>query len=276
LGNYLLERGMINQPDLFSFLRRQIEETCYSILLLRQGDFFLTQYDVSTLNSPFTLNAQSLLMEGLRRMDEMDYYGKRIPSTAHRVERVADASGPDEALGERCATIWRLIEEPVTIEALTRQSRFGRFETTKQVFHLLERSLVQILAPDEDDVNEQKDEEHLNPEWLIERFNVVFNAIARSAGPAGLDLEHVLGRFIALYGFDEILGGVQVQEDEGRLDMASLLENLARDGGTKPEALSQPLNELLFFVLFSVRAQLGTPERSHVQRMVNRLYLELG
>ena len=275
LGNYLLEKGMINQPDLFGFLRKQIEETFYSILLIREGDFYLTKYDVTTLNSPITLNAQSLLMEGLRRMDEMDYFEKRIPSRAHRIERAAGAAGPDESMGARASTLWRLLDAPTTLDALIRASRFGRFETTKQVFHLLERNQVAVLEPLTEGAQERQETDELEPGRLLDRFNAVFEAVNRAVGAEPGRFAAILGHFTDLYGFKELFADVGVEEDV-RLAPAAVLANHRASGATKPEALSQPLNELLFFLLFSIRGQLHTVEREHVQRMVNRLYLDLG
>ena len=112
-------------------------------------------------------------------------------------------------------------------------------------------------------------------ERLIERFNLVYETVNRAVEAEGAGFAEIVARFVELYGFEDLLGGVAVEE-RVRLNPQMVLEKFEATGATKSEKLSQPLNELLFFLLFSVRGQLGAPERAHVQRMVNRLYLELG
>lgn len=56
--------------------------------------YFLDRYDESRLMSRYNISANSLLMEGVRRMDEMSYFRERVPSENHVPTKVQGKADP--------------------------------------------------------------------------------------------------------------------------------------------------------------------------------------
>ena len=278
LGNYLLDKGVINQADLYVYVRRQVEETFYSVLLFKRGDFFLTGFDVDALPSPLSLNAQSMLMEGLRRLDEMAYFRQKIAGPQSRVVRVDGASGA-VAPDAKGATLLAILEHPQTVADLTRHSRLGDFETMKLLFHLVSGGHVQVRE-ERDYSTQGLDADHVTTEMsnMVDTFNSVFQRIYEAISRHGRQdaLEQGLETFLQFYGFVELFHDVTFDE-EGRLDKERLLQNLQQNQmDNRVSFLSQALNELLFFEMFAAREWLERDEQQDLQKIINQLFIEIG
>jgi hypothetical protein len=278
LGNYLLDRGVINQADLYVYVRRQVEETFYSILMFKAGDFYLTAFDVDALPSPLSLNAQSMLMEGLRRLDELAYFKQKIPGPQSRIAR-AEAPQSAPAPDAKEQVLLSLLEQPMTVDDLTRTSRLGDFESMKLLFHLVQSGHIQVLEA-RDFATEGLDTDHVTTEMsnMVETFNSVFQRIYEAISRHGRQdaLEQGLETFLQFYGFVELFHDVTFDE-QGRLDKTRLLQNLQQNPmDNRVSFLSQALNELLFFEMFAAREWLEREEQQDLQKIINQLFIEIG
>lgn len=274
LGNYLLEEKLVTQSDLYGHVMRQVEEIFYSILLIDEGDFYLTRFDVDLLPRPIALNTQTLLMEGLRRMDEMAYFRQRIPHGGVRIARADNVD--EETLSPRERLVLAQLDEPRTVDDLTLRCRLGEFETLKVVFHLLQRGAVRAA----DDAAGEGDDAAVTSEMstLVDTFNSVFRRIYQAVSKHGRQdaLERGLQTFLQFYGFVELFQGVQFDE-QGALDKESLLANLQKNQiDNRLSFLSQALNELLFFEMFAAREWLERDEQQDLQKIINQLFIEIG
>ena len=81
LGEILVAMGVISQPDLERYMRMQIEEAVYYLFTWTQGTFHF-EADVRPEQQDFlvSINPESLLLEGARRVDEWSLIEKKIPS----------------------------------------------------------------------------------------------------------------------------------------------------------------------------------------------------
>ena len=81
LGEILVTSGAISQPDLEHFVRMQIEEAVYYLFTWTRGTFTF-ESDVRPAEQEITVsvNPESLLLEGARRVDEWSLIEKKIPS----------------------------------------------------------------------------------------------------------------------------------------------------------------------------------------------------
>jgi hypothetical protein len=274
LGNFLLEEKLLTQQELYGFVMRQVEEIFYSILLIQEGDFYLTRFDVDSLPRPLSLNTQTLLMEGLRRMDEMAYFRQRIPRDNVRFGR--SNGGPAEA-SPREQGLLEQLDEPRTLDELTYRSRLGEFETLKVLHHLLERGAVRILK---EAVHGNGDGAPITAEMsgLVDTFNSVFRRIYQAVSKHGRQgaLEQGLETFLQFYGFVELFQDVTF-DPQGALDKDTLLANLQKNQiDNRLSFLSQALNELLFFEMFAAREWLERDEQQDLQKIINQLFIEIG
>src|SRR5262252_7484501 len=81
LGEILVEQGAISQPELERYIRVQIEEAVYFLFTWTQGTFNF-EADVKPERQDFlvSINPESLLLEGARRVDEWSLVEKKVPS----------------------------------------------------------------------------------------------------------------------------------------------------------------------------------------------------
>src|SRR5438045_2340670 len=81
LGEVLVAMAVITQADLERYMRVQIEESVYYLFTWTQGTFNF-EADVRPERQDFlvSINPESLLLEGARRVDEWSLIEKKIPS----------------------------------------------------------------------------------------------------------------------------------------------------------------------------------------------------
>lgn len=279
LGNYLLDQGLINQAELYVFIRRQVEEIFYSVLLIKDGDFYLTRFDVDSLPSPLSINAQSMLMEGLRRSDEMQHFQKRIPHRNVKVVRDKNRSTDGIKLEPKEVQILNALTQSHSVEELTRLCRLGEFETMKVLFHLIQSGLVRIIE-ERDYASAGVDPSEVTTEMsnMVDTFNSVFQRIYQAISKHGQQnaLKQGLDTFLQFYGFVELFQGVTFDQS-GALDKRTLLANLNKNQiENRVSFLSQALNELLFFEMFAAREWLEREEQQELQKIINQLFIEIG
>src|SRR5688572_26644755 len=81
LGELLVDRGMITRDALNAQIRVQIEEAVYFLFTWTEGSFNF-EADIRPEEQDFlvSINPESLLLEGARRVDEWSLIEKKIPS----------------------------------------------------------------------------------------------------------------------------------------------------------------------------------------------------
>jgi hypothetical protein len=179
LGDVLVELGFVGKQDLREMTALQTTETVFRLFHWKSGTYEFEPGDVEWDAETVTpLRAESVLMEGFRRVDEWPLVRRKITSTAMTFERLkmlepdrpgrahgADARGDDvdaafDALGEeperrksdpalgpnerRC---FELAEPGRTVERIVDLSRLGEFETCKALLNLANHGYLRPLPP---------------------------------------------------------------------------------------------------------------------------------
>lgn len=279
LGNYLLDQGLITQTDLYLNVRRQVEEIFYSILVMKTGEFILLRFEPEAVPGPLSLSTQSMLMEGLRRIDEMAHFRERIPENDVRLVAKA-GQGDVQNLGPRERVILNVLRQPRTVAQVISACRFGEFETIKALYQLQQDEFLEEVEPaDGEPVAPPEQSLQLDSETaaMIDTFNAVFERIFEAISRHGQEnaLEKGLETFLQFYGFVELFQDVKFEN--GRLDKPQLLKNLeGNDAENRLSFLSQALNELLFFEMFAAREWLERDEQQDLQKIINQLFIEIG
>lgn len=140
LGEILLERGWITADDFEKYLRIQTEEAVYSLFTWSQGSFFFeVDQPPPEEELQLSLNPESLLLEGARRVDEWSLIEKKIPSMdlifaveSERVEAAEVELTPEQ---ER---ILPLLDGSHTVQDLVDRTGLGEFEVGKSLFGLIQ------------------------------------------------------------------------------------------------------------------------------------------
>ncbi len=185
LGDILVELGFVSRQDLKVMTALQTTETVYRLFHWKSGTYAFEPGDVEWDRETVTpLRAESVLMEGFRRVDEWPLVRRTITSTAmtfapgkplepERPER-ADATGARGARGgddELDAAFGGLGDEPEerrgefatlganerrvhalavpgrTVEKIVDLSRLGEFETCKALLNLVNLGHLEPVEP---------------------------------------------------------------------------------------------------------------------------------
>lgn len=140
LGELLLERGALDPDTLTACIQRQIEEAIYYLFTWKRGSFY---FEVGKTPEGgevvVSVNPESLLLEGARRVDEWSVIEEKIPSLdlIYEVDRERlgearlDLTKEQEVLAE-------LLDGTRTVEEAAEGSGFGEFQTGKALYGLLQ------------------------------------------------------------------------------------------------------------------------------------------
>jgi hypothetical protein len=272
LGTILVERGLVTTHHLYEAVQRQIEEIFHSTLLLRSGAFYFIRSLDDALPSRLHLDTQSLLLESLRRSDEMAYFRVKLPSPdvvlARRpVQRPTDLTGATRA-------IFELVDDRRTLRELVSASRLGEFEATRAAYELLQRGLVAVrnaaavvreapatllpTASGRELIDAYSGGLRRLLDLLIERHRPLLLVEGVAAFVTGS------ARFAA------IMEGV-VLEPDGSLPAARLTENVRQVApGEGIARLREALAELLLFVLFLAHDHIDPIDEQAIHEQVVR------
>ena len=138
LGEILVERQFIAREELHRYIRLQIEEAVYYLFTWNQGTFNF-EADVAPDEQDFlvSINPESLLLEGARRVDEWSLIEKKIPSfdIVFDVDRNRLKESGAELTVEQ-ETLVRLIDGKRDVANLVDESGLAEFDTGKALYGL--------------------------------------------------------------------------------------------------------------------------------------------
>jgi len=190
LGQVLVQKGYIKQEDLSDSLQTQTTEIIYRLFRWTDGEYHFKQerfvdYDQENF-APIT--SESILMEGVRMLDEWPMIEKLIPDFDVVVERTregrhiklnmerslsVDVSGEDsfnslleDVLSENTAEdqpvrsghpnlthqmelVLRLVDGPSVVQDIIDKSGLNEFETCRALYDLMGMDLIQKLSDEE-------------------------------------------------------------------------------------------------------------------------------
>jgi hypothetical protein len=143
ISRVLVERGVVTAEEMSSGLRHQVVEIFLGLLVARSGSFaFLRGVDRKGLVVTLSLDTQAMLLDGLRRVDEMELYRTRLPSPDLRPRRTAKAVDGQVTPADR--QVHALADGTRTLAELALVTALGEFETTKAAYRLMDRGYLQL------------------------------------------------------------------------------------------------------------------------------------
>jgi hypothetical protein len=256
VGKALVDAGALTANDLWKCFHEQVTTVFHAILLSREGTFQLVDEDVpDRASGTLSVNTQSLLMDGIRRIDEMSLFTSRIPGPRAYVRpreprRLITLKPPEQA-------VRALVDGKRTVAEIATQAHLSEFDATKILYHLAEAGYVEAVAQPSlgDDPAEAL-------RALATGMNELFRLVAGTVPEAGRPAFRAGVRSF-LADSSHALAPVWARAphgDDGAVDLDTLLGNLhAMKGGAlaKLEPSGDParlllaaLRELLFFQLF--------------------------
>ena len=167
VGDLLVELGHITRERLHDHVRVQIEEAVYLLFTWSEGTFnFEAEVRPERQDLLVSINPESLLLEGARRVDEWSLIEKKIPS----FDAVFDAdwrklASTELPLTNEQQTVLQHMDGRRDITQLVERSGLVEFEVGKALYGLLtaglihrmgRRSRVDLRAVQEDNTDEHR------------------------------------------------------------------------------------------------------------------------
>ena len=138
IGELLVEQKAITREDLHGQIKMQIEEAVYFLFTWSQGSFnFEAEIRPEEQDLLVSINPESLLLEGARRVDEWSLIEKKIPSfdLVFDVDR-AKLAESSPSLSMEQETVLPLLDGRRDVTALIDESGLGEFEVGKALYGL--------------------------------------------------------------------------------------------------------------------------------------------
>jgi tetratricopeptide (TPR) repeat protein len=148
LGQILVDSGVLSQDDLRRFITIQIEEAVYHLFSWNQGAFhFDPDQQPEDDQLGLSIHAESLLLEGARRVDEWSLIEKKIPSMdlIFGVERDPRGEEGVELTTEQ-EKILPFLDGTRTVEQLMEQSGLVEFDVAKALYGLVQAGFAQRVG----------------------------------------------------------------------------------------------------------------------------------
>jgi hypothetical protein len=281
-----------------------VSEIFHAIVLCREGSFFLVDQPVDEKTGHIIqLSTQSLLMDSIRKIDEMAHFRKRIPHGRLYVARKRPSDGKLEEDEDR---VLALLDGRRTILELGHAARLAEFDITKVVFRLLEGGFASVtdkplLMPGEAAATSSTPVLQkappvaavpaappvrvvpvVDPRPVARVFNFIFREIRDEVAKQGMDREFISAANAALSGqalsSSPVLEGLAFAGD-GSLPEPKLMEGFERhraELGSEPLAsFKQALSDVMFFLLFQAGELLESRADEDLARRVKELLATL-
>lgn len=149
LGAVLIQLGLLAVRDLEAELRRQVEETIYTLFTWASGTFsFEAGVRPEEVEATVRLNPEGLLLEGARRVDEWSVIAKKIPSpdVVFALEGNRTDPAADGQLVEIERQLLPLVDGVRTVRAIVDETGLTEFETCRALFGLLSAGRLRRVA----------------------------------------------------------------------------------------------------------------------------------
>ena len=275
-GKLLVQMGAISPKDLWWGVKNQVLEIIYSLFGWKDGsfEFYDSAEDLAQERIVLQINTSSVIMEGIRRLDESARIREKIPNLEMVFAKVPggvpDFDGLD--LNEAEIAIYNHIDGKQNVRELTGRSDLTEFEVTRILFQLLSTRLVEPVQEEKAFRPVFLDVED-SPELLKvistynDMFGRLFEALEKSVGED--QARDIFMTILQNADTDELWSGVFFDQ-YGRFDENMLIANISELPFEKRKAvLDEGLNTLLSVQLFEVSQHLDQAGKVDVFRFIS-------
>ena len=275
-GKLLVQMGAISPKDLWWGVKNQALEIIYSLFSWKDGSFVFGDAADELLNERIVLsiNTSTVIMEGIRRLDETAMIREKITSLDMVFLKVPGAV-PDFAsleMSDHEVALYNNIDGKQTIRALVGRSEMTEFEVTRILFQLLSARLIEV-SPEERAFRPVFLDVEDSPELLrvISTYNDMFGRLYQALlGAVGEETARdIVMTAMQNADSDELWSGVFFDQ-YGRFDENMLIANISELPFERRKAvLDEGLNTLLSVQLFEVSQHLDSAGKVDVFRFIS-------
>jgi hypothetical protein len=275
-GKVLVQMGAISPKDLWWGVKNQVLEIIYSLFTWKDGTFgfYESVEEIAMERIVLSINTSSVIMEGIRRLDESARIREKITSLEMVFMKVPGEQPDPEALdmSDHEIEVYNRIDGRLTIRELIGLSEMTEFEVTRILFQLVSARLIEV-APEEKSFRPVFLDVEDSPELLkvISTYNDMFGRLYEA-------LQNAVGEDSARDIFmtalqqsesDDLWAGVFFDQ-YGRFDENMLIANISELPFERRKAvLDDGLNTLLSVQLFEVSQHLDSAGKVEVFRFIS-------
>jgi len=281
-GKLLVQMGFLSPKDLWWGVKAQVMEILYGLFGWKSGSFHFYESLVDFQEKiTLSLSTTSLIMEGIRRMDEgerikskikgPDMIFAKVPGAAPKIEELEDVS-------EEEMQIWDHIDGRRSIREIGGMSDLTEFEVSRIFFQLASARLIEEAVEEKSRGPVFLDVED-SPELLkiISTYNGMFEHLFKALATA---VDEEAARDIFTTGLqstdeNELWAGVFFDQF-GRFDENMLIANISElPFEQRRTVLDEGLNTLLSIQLFEVSQHLDATGKVEVFRYISEQKAQL-
>ncbi len=278
IGQVLVQQKLVEPHELWACIQEQITELFAEVTQWPEGSFVLYRVPAEhPFPSTPPLSMQGLLLEAVRRADEMSVFRERIASVNTRLRRTQKAARPDLPEDERA--VMEAVAPEASVAEVSRALHTNEFEATRLCYQLLKAGLIEIVKPSAPArpsfALSQEDRDR------IDIYNLAFREIRDELARAGHLDSFIDGvrKYLAdpNGGWADLFRFVDV-DDSGGLTVEPLVGNLGAlhaQGHDPGNTLTEALNELTFFMLFQCGEVLDPKSDENLGRRVRLIHASL-
>ncbi len=146
LGALMVDLGFVTEEEVLQYITVQLEEAVFHLFSWAQGIFHFDadqKPDEDVMG--VSINAEMLLLEGARRVDEWSQIEKKIPSMdlVFALERDPTDEDEDIELTDDQRRLVRLLDGERTVTDLVKMSGLVEFDTAKALYGLIQAGFAQ-------------------------------------------------------------------------------------------------------------------------------------
>ncbi|WP_225071567.1 DUF4388 domain-containing protein [Desulfuromonas sp. CSMB_57] len=264
-GRILVEKGLIAAKDLWLATRLQVETIVFNLFGQNQGTFFFLEKEPEKEKMVrLSMNAQNLIMEGLRRVDERALFMRLIRSFDAIPRLVENAVG---AATEEEARLLAIIEPGnLNVRNVLRRCGMTEFEGLRLLYELLNRGAVRMEPPPNMAVAGDLGE-------ILLVFNGALTALYRRIIVKNPRFNEEVNHFLLAMPapFSLVFQDAELRED-GAVDGRRVLSNLAgMQDQDKRRLLAEALSELIYMECMAAQRDLDSAEAAKLIQKVQEV-----
>ena len=275
-GKVLVQMGAISPNDLWWGIKNQALEIIYSLFTWTEGSFSLFEQaeELKQERIVLSMNPSTVIMEGIRRLDESARIRGVITGPEMVFAKVAGTS-PDFGeldMNDHEIEIYNNINGALTVRELIGKSSFTEFEVERILFQLITARLIEEAAEEAEFKPVFLDVED-SPELLriISTYNDMFGRLfeALSTAVGEEEARDIFMTALNNSASDDLWNGVFFDQ-YGRFDENMLVANISELPFERRKAsLDEGLNTLLSVQLFEVSQHLDQAGKVDVFRFIS-------
>jgi len=260
-GETAVDKGYIDREGLFDMLRAQAEQVFKTAMLLDAGDyvFVVLSEDAEAPSMTVHLPLQTLLLETVRRMDELSALREHVPSSEVYPRAVPGATRM--SMQHALVPVATLCDGQHNVLDIARELRTDELSATKAVAQLVQLGAVEI--GDRTSISREKIEPIVRQ--LNEVLREITDTVERNGG--GKAMRSTLRAWVRDTPLHEHFGdSVSI---EGNVSVDAVMQQL--DKHARPiEEFVHAAHELISFAMFAASPALQRPAERALSKWVNQ------